>query len=562
MSWQPFHLIELNKASTSTWHSTLSAVCRTIVLISSIYMSKVFSLQQNEDILFKHNATLKNGSAGVIYVTTLRFAWIPIDNGVPSFMAAWGEVESDKYKTGKSGFCAMRLQTKSGDPKEFYLGEATAAVKTEIENLRNAMKRATLSSRGSAAHIHTTSNTSSGGGIAMQGSTATTVHRRKELLLEADGELRKQYNDLVRGGIIDDDEFWESRSYLLDNDSVGAARRDKGTMSSLLADKAQTRTLNAEIIAEIFATRPIVKKVYDQQVPHELSEDEFWKKYFLSEMFTRRRSTDVRTDDVFTRAHAEEMTRSRLESRGKTRADSSTSSGTEDRGRKRPLVAQDVDLTSTYEDYHDREPLDPEDFRLHREMSSVLEKYARKSAAVMQGQLRNGEGADRAVTGMGGGTRRTLSEWGRDHLTELQEQRDDDVVPLHLKAGIVPVGDRGESASLTGVSMQVKLEITPDELLSTLSAAFPSSDRARRVLERDISELAAVQDKARRAAVHSAAGLASGVGPESREREGREVMEVPPGFEEVSVAWGMAVAVADNICLMWMDGSVHAAAVH
>jgi hypothetical protein len=496
-------------------------------------MNRDFTLQQNEQIHFKRQATLEqNGTMGNIYVTTLRFAWVPFDSTVSNFVMSWGALESDKYKTGKNGLCAIRIKSVTGEAKEFYLGEANKTNVIEIENLRNAVKRViTGISAGSITQpqLVAANSRASRSSKTINLANAVTETRKRELLLEADGELRSQYNDMVRGGIVDEDDFWTNHAYLLNGDISGGK---KGIVSSLLADKAGKRSLNPEIINEIFATKPIVKKVYDEKVPHDMTEDEFWQKYFLSEMFTRNDGSagasasqtfslnprrELRTDDMFSRALAEE--------RAKNRLAATSGSGSNSVGKKRPRMALDVDLTATYNDYHESEPLDPEDFKLHREMSAVLEKYARKSGTVMQ-QL----GEDSRE--WGGGRERPFSEWGKDRLMELEEYAGPDVVPLHLSSSF-----KGPGASIVPQQTHKPVRtqsLSSSEVLSSLHSLFPDTHTAKRVLLRDIADLSAVTDRARKDAMHSGSGVSGGALAAAAQAVA-ERMEVPVGFEEVSL---------------------------
>lgn len=495
-------------------------------------MNRDFTLQQNEQIYFKRQATLeKNGAMGIIYVTTLRFAWIPIESTMPNFVMSWGALESDKYKTGKNGFCAIRIKAMSGDAKEFYLGEATKANTIEIDNLRNAVKKAVSQPGAATNRIAAPPSRASKSGSVINTANAVTESKKRELLLEADGVLRDKYNDMVRGGIIDEEEFWSNHAYLFNSDTSG---RGKGVVSSLLADKAGKRSLNPEIIAEIFATKPVVKKVYDEKVPHDMTEDEFWQKYFLSEMFTRTDHTgsnssasrafslnprrELRTDDMFTRAMAEE--------RAKNRQAATSSSGS-CIGKKRPHASLDVDLTVTYNDYHESEPLDPEDFSLHREMSAVLEKYARKSETVMRTQLGDArDGGDRSTW------ERPFSEWGKDRLGELEDSVGLDVVPLNLSSSTNRAMSSTYPSSAHITRPTDTRVLSPHKILSTLSDIFPDSERAQKAYLRGIKDLNAVTDRARKDAMHSGSGVSSAALTNSKEVKS-ERMEVPAGFEEV-----------------------------
>merc|ERR1719458_514700 len=58
--------------------------------------------------------------------------------------------------------------------------------------------------------------------------------------------------------------------------------------------------LTPDIIESIFKTYPAVKKKHMEKVPSELSEQEFWTKFFQSHYFHRDRIHAAGTSDIFT----------------------------------------------------------------------------------------------------------------------------------------------------------------------------------------------------------------------------------------------------------------------
>jgi hypothetical protein len=43
-------------------------------------------------------------------------------------------------------------------------------------------------------------------------------------------------------------------------------------------------TLTPEVIAQVFAEKPHVKRAYQRSVPHQMSEKEFWVRYLKHEL--------------------------------------------------------------------------------------------------------------------------------------------------------------------------------------------------------------------------------------------------------------------------------------
>jgi hypothetical protein len=528
-------------------------------------MSRNFTLQPNEEVYFKHLATHeKNGPSGILYVTSIRLGWVPQDKQTEAYMIPWSNVQTDQYKTGKSKQCAIRLTTiGSPDPKEFYLGETNAELQREIESLKIAVKRARQGTpsnsataplsrpattiRESQSVTHRTPSQS----IVERTLNSHTDARRKTNLLEADIELRQQYNELVRGGVITDDEFWSSRRYLLSEEENRDISQRKGMVSALLTERtgmtaSRKIQLTPEIITEIFQTDPVVKLVYEERVPHILSEEEFWKQYFMSEFFTRDKAHmrthegGARTDDIFSRAEQELKHQS---VRAKTKEEESGAS-TRKKRRLSEIIPIDVDLTSVYGDYVPSERIDHVDAqRVNR--PPVLDKYIRKSSAVMDTQVRKVE--DRAGVRDG---RRVYGDWtwstqrgdgdaNKDltegYLNELLEEEPSHFMKLHLRH-IQPFEHPAAPAHRPPHSRHTH---QPDSK-NTLNSIFPTPEFALAVLQKDLHDLNSFTDLSRqvhRASLQRYEASATLAGPKKEASRStvtpHEMIKGPPGFQQV-----------------------------
>eukprot|EP01105_Mastigella_eilhardi_P025803 TRINITY_DN7157_c0_g1_i1.p1 TRINITY_DN7157_c0_g1~~TRINITY_DN7157_c0_g1_i1.p1 ORF type:complete len:606 (+),score=183.13 TRINITY_DN7157_c0_g1_i1:164-1819(+) len=116
----------------------------------------------------------------------------------------------------------------------------------------------------------------------------------QQLLLQSDSELQLLYEQLVmRTKVLTAEEFWGSREKTVAN-HLAKEQQVKGMKNTLLADVRPVNegscnevkyTLTKDIIRNIFLEFPAIEKAFQENVPNNLSEREFWIKYFESDHF-------------------------------------------------------------------------------------------------------------------------------------------------------------------------------------------------------------------------------------------------------------------------------------
>ncbi|CAM9615441.1 unnamed protein product, partial [Pylaiella littoralis] len=313
---------------------------------------------------------------------------------------------------------------------------------------------------------------------SMPGGRMRDVHdaRRRAALLAGDEVLTAQYREMVDGGVVTEEEFWESRRRTLAEDDAKAASKHTGTPSEmpsdLVAEKTSTGTLkfklNARTIHSIFTMYPIVFKAYQANVPTEMTEKEFWTKYIQSAYFNRDRGSGSGSsggggansgstssaisgnkrksleagggeggqDDMFLRFAAQEAEREKKEKEegggaaGAKRARAAAAAaaaagaggaaaGVEGGGRlEAGSVDPMVDLTSQWGDHHAREVDDSDPLEEQTEAANkrkeVIGKFNRHARLVMQPPDGGGTGA--------GGGRPALVD-SAESATDLPELR-------------------------------------------------------------------------------------------------------------------------------------------
>jgi hypothetical protein len=160
---------------------------------------------------------------------------------------------------------------------------ATLAAQAAADADALAASRAASSSSAAAA-------TTAGGAAAPARRPDSAASRRA--MLAADASLKQSYGELVGSGAISEADFWASRSGSLQidrNDTTrGGGAHDRG------GEKGHAEVnvvFTASDIQRIFAAQPTVRAAYANQVPHSISEAEFWTQYTQADHVLRRSSS-------------------------------------------------------------------------------------------------------------------------------------------------------------------------------------------------------------------------------------------------------------------------------
>ena len=416
---------------------------------SLVTMATSFTLNMNEDVIFKHPASMK-AIPGTLYFTTLRVTWVATASAhaARNALLPWTQIRDDKYSksTDEKQRCMIRFLSTSGDTFIFLLtGSPISCLRDELERAKLAVKRGRQGSSGKGdiptkkpVTAASTSHLGSNNSDQPPEKHIRTEAERRELLLSADSELRHLYTELVVGGVINSTEFWSTRSQLLSDHEGRDTASHRGMASSLLCDvqHAEVTTngirkfqLTPETVMDIFQMYPHVLQDYTAKVPEQMTRDEFWIKYFQHEMFNKRGSSQQRTLSVSSQNFL---------SAKRPMASTNTSSRVCRQENLSRRVAGEMDLTQTYGDYHMPERLDPEDTEFRP--TSTSEKYKRKGTLVLEEQVsfnhRSQSSIDSDISvgsGASQSKRPRVSHRERHWETILnKENPDEDVIPLHL----------------------------------------------------------------------------------------------------------------------------------
>ena len=123
----------------------------------------------------------------------------------------------------------------------------------------------------------------------------TAVAVTRSALLAANAALRQQHKYLVtdaENSTVSEEDFWKTHQHLLEEEYARISGLAKAGTSSELQSHLPSSgrvTLGVQEMRQIFILYPAVHKAYEEKVPLELSDEQFWRKYLESEYFHRDR---------------------------------------------------------------------------------------------------------------------------------------------------------------------------------------------------------------------------------------------------------------------------------
>ncbi|KAE8258861.1 hypothetical protein A4X13_0g1401 [Tilletia indica] len=134
-------------------------------------------------------------------------------------------------------------------------------------------------------------------------------------ILKANPSLLALHRQVVHSRIMTDAEFWSHPTRLALLRAERAAEKQRRGRNARLADPQKTTdqggeikySLTPQIVRDMFEQYPVVARAYAENVPDKLSEQDFWRRYFSSRLYSRLRTSArsaasehvIRDDDIF-----------------------------------------------------------------------------------------------------------------------------------------------------------------------------------------------------------------------------------------------------------------------
>ncbi|KAG6837512.1 hypothetical protein H0H93_008437 [Arthromyces matolae] len=272
---------------------------------------------------------------GILQLTDDHLQWSPQGKSEPSLRVPYKDAAS--LFCSKEGAAQVRLklgilQDEAGH--NFTFTSPPPLAYTEREAFKKELTAIISRNRAQESAVPSTPSTSTNAVVSnaptprqiapiptsrrttpITGTDAASDFRLRKIVLVANRDLAQLHRDLVIGGQITEEEFWDGREHLLLAQAAAEAQK-KGKPGKLVDPRPETIDggdikirITPQLVHDIFDEYPVVAKAYSENVPSkarllfpptsrliltfviQLTEESFWKRYFQSKLFNAHRAS-------------------------------------------------------------------------------------------------------------------------------------------------------------------------------------------------------------------------------------------------------------------------------